>query len=232
MRKIECESCPKRGLVCDLPSDALADFRAAGATSIYRAQQVVFSEGNAAPGLYVVCSGAVKLYHASRFGREHVLDVVFSGAVVGEVGIDTSDRLSVSAEALSESQISFLSNANLAAFLRKHPEAAMRMLVALSRALSRTQRKVRDLALKDGESRLASLLLQLATRRDDGSLNGARLRYSRRDLADMVGVSTETCIRLLAKIRRKGAIEAAGRELVLRDVERLRQIANYDEQDG
>lgn len=229
MRKIDCQSCPKRGVACDLPAEALADFRAAGATSIYRPQQVIFSEGNAAPGLYVVCSGAVKLFHVNRFGREHVVDVVFPGAVVGEVGLDGTDRLSISAEALSESQISFLSNANLTAFLRRHPEAATRMLVALSRALARTQRKVRDLAFKAGESRLASLLLQLAARREDGALDGARLRYSRRDLADMVGLSTETAIRLLSKMRRKGAIETDGRELVLRDVERLRRIANYDE---
>ena len=227
MRKIQCDACPVRGhgVVCDLPLETLADFRAAGATSIYRPRQVIFAEGHPAPGLYVVCSGAVKLYHADRFGREHVVDVVFPGAVVGEVGLEPSQRVSVSAEAVTESQLSFVPSQGMPAFLEKHPEAGMRMLVALSQALARAQRKVRELALKGAESRLATLLLDLAGADGDGPL----LRYKRRELADLVGVSTETAIRLLGKLKIKGAVETEGRGIFIRDIDRLRRIAYHDE---
>jgi CRP/FNR family transcriptional regulator len=108
----------------------------------------------------------------------------------------------------------------------------MRMLVALSQALARAQRKVRELALKGAESRLATLLLQLAGNGEAAAGAGARLRYKRRELADMVGVSTETAIRLLGKMRAKGAVETEGREIVIRDVERLKKIAYRDEQES
>lgn len=227
MRKMQCETCPVRGqgVICDLPLETLADFRAAGATSIYRPRQVIFAEGHPAPGLYVVCSGSVKLYHADRFGREHVVDVVFPGSVVGEVGLDPGQRVSVSAEAVTESQLSFVPSHNLPTFLQKHPEAGVRMLVALSQALARSQRKVRELALKGAESRLATLLLDLAGSEAEKS----QLRYKRRDLADMVGVSTETAIRLLTKLKGKGALDSDGRTIVIRDADRLRRIAYHDE---
>jgi hypothetical protein len=45
----------------------------------------------------------------------------------------------------------------------------------------------------------------------------------------MIGVSTETAIRLLAALRRKGAIAANRRDVVLVDVERLKQIAHHDD---
>jgi CRP-like cAMP-binding protein len=228
---MQCESCPVRGhgVVCDLPLETLADFRAAGATSIYRERQVIFAEGHPAPGLYVVCSGAVKLYHADRFGREHVLDVVFPGAVVGEVGLDVSQRVSVSAEAVTESQLSFIPGQSLAGFLEKHPEAGMRMLVALSQALARAQRKVRELALKGAEGRLATLLLELAGSGETGVQHRALVRFKRRELADMIGVSTETAIRLLGKLKGKGTLATEGRAIIIRDADRLRRIAYHDE---
>jgi CRP-like cAMP-binding protein len=212
-------------VVCELPLEALADLRAAGTAAVYRKHQVVFAEGQPAPGLYVVCSGAVKLYHSDRFGREHVVDVVLPGAVIGEVSLDHAGRASVSAETVAESQLLVVPNDALPALLQRHPEAGMRMLVALSQALGRTQRKLRDLALKGAESRLAGLLVELG-----GGEEGKPLPpYKRRELADMVGVSTETAIRLLAKLKTKGVVGSEGREIVIRDCERLRRIASHDE---
>jgi CRP/FNR family transcriptional regulator len=227
MRKIQCDSCPVRGqgFFCDLPLETLNDFRAAGTTVVYRPRQVIFAEGQPAPGLFVVCSGAVKLFHTDRFGREHVVDVVRPGTVVGEVGLDASQEISVSAEAMSETQMSFIASQALPGFLRLHPEAGVRLLVALSRALSATQRKVRELAFKSAESRLASLLLDLAGV-DAREIEG---RYKRRELADMVGVSTETVIRLLAKLKARGVIAVEGPAILFKDPDRLRKIAHRDE---
>ncbi len=227
MRKIQCETCPVRahGVICELPTETLADLRAAGAAVNYRRHQVVFAEGQPVPGLYIVCSGAVKLYHADRFGHEHVIDVALPGTAIGEVGVDPTRRMSVTAETVAETQLLVVPNQALPAFLDRNPRAALRMMAALSQALGRTQRKLRDLALKGAESRLAGLLLELG----DGGGDRPLPSYKRRELADMIGVSTETAIRMLSKLRAKGAIESEGRDIVIRDVERLRRIAGRDD---
>jgi CRP/FNR family transcriptional regulator, polysaccharide utilization system transcription regulator len=232
MRKIPCDTCPARGpaAICNLPLDALEDFRAASTTAIYRPRQVVFSEGNPAAGLYLVCHGSVKLYHSDRFGREHILEVAGPGSVLGELPMDATQPMSVSAESLSDSQLCFLPRERLAQFLQRYPETGVRLIGALSKELAAARRKVRDLALKGAESRLADLLLQLA--RAGGTPSpGQRLRlgYTRREMADMIGVSTETAIRLLAKLRQKRIVNIDRRDIVIADVERLTQVANYDD---
>jgi CRP-like cAMP-binding protein len=232
MRRISCEACPVRSgsLVCDLPSDALGDFRAAGAVVLYRPRQVIFGEGTPSTALYLVCHGAVKLYHSDRFGRDHILEVAGPGALLGELSLDDGDLMSVSAEALGEAQVSVLPRERLAAFVQRHPETAVRFLAALSRELAMARRKVRELALKGAESRLASLLLQLA--RAEGELVKGRrlhLRYTRRELAEMIGVTTETAIRMLAVLKRKGAIATDKRDVVIADLEGLMRIAQHDE---
>jgi CRP-like cAMP-binding protein len=232
MRRIPCEACTVRGsgAICDLPPDLLGDFRAAGTTSIYKPRQVIFHEGGPANGIYLVCHGAVKLYYSDRFGRDHILEVAGPGSVLGELPLDEDHMLSVSAEILTESQICFLPRDRLVDFVLKHPATAVRLIAAISIELASARRKVRDLALKGAESRLAGWLLQLAHASGDLT-SGQRLhlRYTRRELAEMIGVATETAIRLLGKLKRRHAIDVERRDIVITDLDKLAKVANYDE---
>ena len=232
MRRISCEACPARtgSLMCDLPADVLGDFRAAGTTILYRPRQVIFGEGTPSAALYLLCHGAVKLYQSDRFGRDHILEIAGPGALLGELSLDDGDTMSVSAEAVTQAQVSCLSRERIGTFVQRHPQTGVRFLAALSRELAVARRKVRELALKGAESRLAGLLLQLA--RAEGEIAAGRhlhLRYTRRELAEMIGVSTETAIRLLAALKRKGAIAADKRDVVIADADRLMRIAQHDE---
>lgn len=233
MRRIPCEACPARtgSLMCEVPEGTLSDFRAAGTTMLYRPRQVIFGEGMPSAALYLVCRGAVKLYHSDRFGRQHILEVAGPGALLGELSLDDGDVMSASAEALSEAQVLHLPRERVAAFVERHPETGMRFVAALSRELALARHKVRELALKGAESRLAGLLLRLARADGDdiGPAHHLHLPYTRRELAEMVGVSTETAIRLLAVLKRRGAITAEGRDVVIADAERLARIAQHDD---
>jgi CRP-like cAMP-binding protein len=59
-----------------------------------------------------------------------------------------------------------------------------------------------------------------------------RLEYTRRELAEMIGVSTETAIRLLAKFKREKVISISRRDIVLNDLGKLARIANHGDQEG
>ena len=221
-------------MICELPPDALLDFQRAGVMAVYKPRQVVFSEGTPAMGLYIVCQGAVKLYHSDRFGREHILEVAGPGALLGELSLDDTQTISVSAETLVEAQLCFLARDRLVSFLQKHPTMGIRVVAALSNELAGARRKVRDLALKGAESRLAGLLVQLARANGDGASSGQRLqlRYTRREIAEMIGVSTETAIRLLGKLKQRRAISVDHREVTITDVEKLTKLAHYDDMDA
>lgn len=234
MRKLHCESCPRgTGWVCDLPPGALDDFQAAGTSAIYKPHQIIFNEGAPSTGLHLVCQGLVKLYHSDRFGNDHILEVAGPGAVLGEIALDAEQTLSVSAETMVESQLCFVPRERLVGFIQQHPIVGVRVIGSLSRELAAARRKVRDLALKGAETRLAALLLQLA--RANGDVSGRtpwRLRFSRRELAEMIGVSTETAIRLLGKLRQKRAITIDRREIVIDDLEKLTKLASYYDTDA
>jgi CRP/FNR family transcriptional regulator len=233
MRRIDCEHCGirSRGVIRDLPVAELDGFRACGTSAIYKQRQVVFHEGTPAGGLYILCHGAVKLYQSDRFGHDHILDIAGPGDVLGELPLDPAECYSVSAEAIADSQLCYLPRERLVQFIQAHPMTGVRLIEAFSKAVSIARKRVRALALKGAENRLAELLMQLASAAGESMPNGStrlKLNYSRRELAEMIGVSPETAIRLLGRLKQKRAITTSHRELVITDSDKLTRLANHD----
>lgn len=233
MRKMDCDHCSIRdqSIVRDLVNEELMAFGGCGVRAIYKRRQVIFHEGTPANGLYILCQGAVKLYQSDRFGHDHILHIAVPGDVMGEMPQDIDETYSVSAEALTDSQLCYLPRERLVQFIHKHPIVGIRLVEAFSKSLASARKKVRALALKRAENRLAELLMQLAQVAGEPMKNGftrMRLDYSRRELAEMIGVSTETAIRLLARLKQKRAIATQHRELIITDAEKLSRLANHD----
>jgi len=231
MRKVACEQCPTFAgcIVRDLRGPALDDFRACSVSGIYRCRQVLFHEGAPAGALYLLCLGSVKLYQSDGLGREHILAVAAPGEVLSELPLAADDTYSVSAEALTDCQVSWIARDRLVAFLHRHPEVGVQLVGALSRALGAARRKAREFALMRAQGRLAELLVQLVRASGEVPRNGrarVALAYSRRELAEMIGVSTETAIRLLARLKQKRLIEVGRHDLVVTDLSRLARLAN------
>ena len=235
MRRIACDQCAVRQLTCfaDLDAEGLGEFQGCRMSGLYKPRQVVFHEGTPAAGLYVVCQGIVKLYRSDRFGRDFIIDVATPGAILGELSLDDDETYSSSAEALTEAQLAFLPRERLVHFIERHPDVAVRLIATLSKALAGARRKAGELALKRADARLADLLLRLAEEsRRAGPTTGptrVRLVYSRRELAEMIGVSTETAIRLLAKLKRNRMIATEGGDIVIADAERLTRLAHQSD---
>ena len=233
MQRVLCEDCPVRatGIIADLPIAMLDEFRSWIMTAVYKKRQVIFHEGTPARGFYILCEGVVKLYQSDRFGRDHILAVASSGDILGELPLDTVETYSTSAEALTDAQLSYLPGERLIEFIQAYPMTGVRLIGALSQALGAARRKVRDLALRGAEGRLADMLLHLAGVSGDPSEKRSgqlTLAYSRRELAQMVGISTETAIRLLGKLKEKQIIASQGRKLVITDPERLARVGSFD----
>ena len=236
MRRISCQQCTVRSLTCiaDLPGDDLGEFQACGVTGLYKPRQVVFHEGTSAAGLYVLCQGSVKIYQSDRFGRDFIIDIATPGALLGELALDDATVYSASAEALTPAQLTFLPRERLVGFLERHPKIAVQLIATLSRALAATRRKAGELALKRADARLADLLLRLGETGDHGAEDVAdathvRLAFSRRELAEMIGVSTETAIRLLGKLRQSGMIAVTDEGVDVLDRERLTRLAHHSD---
>src|SRR5579862_3354433 len=81
----DCESCKLRSLrmFCNLDSPALADFSQIGRKINLLKGAKLFQEDSPSNGVFVICTGQVKLFYTSKEGKTLILKIAVPGDVVG-----------------------------------------------------------------------------------------------------------------------------------------------------
>ncbi len=221
-----CHDCPIRciGIFSSLCDEDLFKIKEFTHQNFYKRRQIIFHEGNSCQGFYVLRSGRVKLIKSHSTGRQQIVKLVSPAGIMGEVAAFENTPYVFTAEAMEDSHICFINKEEFFRFIRERPEIALRMISMLSRELRIARTQMMDIALMDARGRMAGLVLSLA-----GEYGNARdadgLSLTRNEMAEMIGVSQETAIRLLSQFKDDGLIRTNRRQITILSEERLRMIA-------
>ncbi|HEU4684881.1 MAG TPA: helix-turn-helix domain-containing protein, partial [Nitrospira sp.] len=81
--------------------------------------------------------------------------------------------------------------------------------------------------LDRADQRLAALLVDMAERSGIQDPQGIKLnvRLTRQDMANMVGTTTETAIRIMGRFKRDRLVAGTANRLVIRDLPKLKALA-------
>lgn len=224
-----CKACPhlKASVFSDLESGNLDQFCKLKLVNHYKRQQRIFYEGEPNLGLFIVCSGKVKLSRSSTLGRRRIVEIVGPCGLLQERDLFLESRRTVTAEAIEDSVVCFVKKEDLFEFVRMNPQVAWRLVERLSRELEWAHEKIESLTAMDAKRRLADLLLQLAGRHGR-PVPGGRLidlKLTREEMAEMLGTTPETVIRVLSAFRKAQWIGEVGKQVVIISEERLKRLA-------
>ena len=125
---VGCAACANRrpGWFCSLGSAVLADLELATSTISLPAQASLFTQGEDARCLYLICGGYLKLT-AGRFeDRQMIVRVAGPGSMLGLYAVLSHGVYEVSAESLTNAQLRPVERERFLSFLRSHKEAQMR----------------------------------------------------------------------------------------------------------
>lgn len=183
--------------------------------------EVLFLRGEPRHGLYVVLSGAIRLYNSSATGREQVIGVERSGSVIGELPLFDGGNQPYSAEAMMPSRLLFIPREHFLAVLHAHPELMRAALRALAIRVRRLLHLVEDLSLHEVPERIARYLLSLEKER------GAcfNLDYTHAELAAQLGTVREVVTRTLNRFRKAGWIAVQDGQITVLDRDALQALA-------
>src|SRR5271166_3871071 len=167
--------------------------------------QVFLHEDKLADHFYILTVGSAKLYKLLHDGRRQIIAFAQVGSFLGLVA---SERYAFSAEAIEPSRLCRLSRSRLQLFLSDQPAMAHRLLNVAVHDLARAQEQMILLGRMTATERLASFLLFQTTCRQPRSIRPPRIHLpmSRTDVADYLGLTTETVSRSLATLKKFGAI--------------------------
>ncbi len=128
----------------------------------FEAGQLVFSEGEACPGLWIVETGKVRIYKSSPSGREQVLAIEGPGSSVAELPVFDGGKYPASAASVSEAKLLFISKEDFQSLCLKHPEVALKVLRIVGRRLRGLVGIIEELSFTTVRHRLISLLVRMA----------------------------------------------------------------------
>src|SRR5579859_830579 len=168
-----CLACPHREdrLFCNLPPAAVQSLAGITSAAVYPKGAMLFVEGQTARGVFVLCSGRVKLSTSSADGRTLILRMSESGEVLGLPATVTGKPYELTAEVIEPTQANFISREDFLKFLRDHGEAALRVAQQLGETYHSAVAEMRTIGLSHSASeKLARFLLELSA--DQEKANG------------------------------------------------------------
>ncbi|RIK41390.1 MAG: hypothetical protein DCC55_12055 [Chloroflexi bacterium] len=145
-----------------LDPEVLAQMARSAVWRAYAPGAVIFLEGDAAPALYYVDTGWVKVVKMSPEGREQVLQVFGPGEIFSGMGVFVDRPAPATAIALEQTRIWLLQRDAVRRMLAANPALAVQVIEFMADRLTELVTLVADLSLHTVTERLARLLLEEA----------------------------------------------------------------------
>ena len=217
---------------CRLPESSLCALEAVKYTAVYPRGALLFVEGQAPRGVYILCAGRVKLSATSSDARVIITRIARAGEILGLCATLSGGAYEVTAETLEPSQVNFVRAADFKRFLASNAEASLRVAEQLGRNYSAALEQVRLLGLShSAAAKLARFLLEVGGRAHDPSGNGhadrLRLALTHEEIGQLIGASRETVTRLFSEFKHENLIHVKGAVLQLNNRPALEALANY-----
>ena len=160
---------------------------------------------------------------SSQTGQQQIIGIVSPGDLVEKGVLFHPGAHSATAEAMAQIEVSFFDRQEFLDLLELHPHLSIRLITVLSQQAEMGWERSRSLLFQSAMERMIDLLLDLA-RRHGEKQKGATLiglELKRAELAEMIGVTLETAVRVVAFLKKEKLIRVEGRKILILDPEKL-----------
>ncbi len=229
-RDLPCEFCPEgqHQFFSRLAKEDLKVVNESKSVRTYKKGEELFSEGQKPQGMFCLREGKAKIYKHCFDGREQVTRLVFPGEFMGLKALLSGNPYTVSANTLEDTVVCFIRKSDFFQLMIKCPEFTQAIIMAMSKLLEEAENRMISLAHKPVRQRLAETLLFLnrSFHATTPAYPKSYLNLTRADLANIIGTTPETVIRLLSEFKEDHMIMIRGRKIYVMDVPKLKLIAN------
>ncbi|HXM62254.1 MAG TPA: Crp/Fnr family transcriptional regulator [Terriglobales bacterium] len=201
----------------DFPSSLADALEQEAITTTYPTGAVLFAEGQAPRGVFIVRRGRVKLSICGSDGRTLILRIVEAGCPLGVAAVISGRSYEATAETQEPCEVSFLRQCDLLRLMRLHGELALWVTQHISQDYAGTCREIRDLILSDSASeKLARLLVGWLDQNTEAkNPSQVTMALTHEEIGQMIGTSRETVSRLFAGFKKQHLIQQNGCTLVI-----------------
>jgi CRP-like cAMP-binding protein len=186
---------------------------------------VLFEEGQPALFIHFLFAGRVKIVKATP-DRDLILEILGPGEPVGAVAVFEQRPFPASAIALEPSGTISIPEREFFQLVEKRPEINRRLLAGLTLRLMSLNQRLADMtgSVEYRAARLFSTLAQRGGRPRDGGIF-VPLHLSRQEIAELVGTTVESAIRVMSRWQKEGVVLTATDGFLIPRLESLLELA-------
>jgi len=192
----------------------------------YKKGQMIFREGMEVRGIYFIIKGGVKVHQSWAKDKEIVLRFSTAGDVLGHRGQGGSATYPVSATALEQTSVCFISAGFLETTIKTNPSFLFAMMQLYATELQKADWRMRSLALTPVKGRVAEALLTIREIFGSDDEGYVRIPITRLDIACYAGTTYEAVFRLMTEWIAEGLVSTSGKYIRINDDKKLNDLLN------
>jgi CRP-like cAMP-binding protein len=208
----------KASVFASLNKGELSKLSETATEQVLRPGEILYLDGDMPKYFYVLEEGRIKAFVISSLGKEFILGFLGPGEILGPMSILRDRPSTGSMQAVIHTKVLGFDKDEFISFILDHPQVSFEIIKILAARFDEFSRRLRDLAVEKVEQRIARILLMLSSRL------GPTLPFTRQELGEMVGATTETTIRIMCQMKLRGITDSKRGKITILTSAKLRRF--------
>ena len=190
----------------------------------YRKGENICLEGDKISSFMYLQNGLVKLYKTESNSREHIISIAKPKDFIGLLSIFSNNKHIYSISAIEDSVVCFVNLSVIQNLIKTNGIFALDFFEKISTVSDSVIKTRIDINTRQLRGRIAYILLFFS--KHIYNSEKFNLPISRKEIAELIDMSTENVIRVLSEFRKDKLIHIEGKIIEIVDIKRLERI--YD----
>jgi len=189
----------------------------------YNPGEIIFKQGSASTHVVLFIAGLAKIYLEGYNKKNLIVRLVKPNEFIASPGLSTSNQHSYSICAVESSTVCFIETSVFRQLFKNNHPFGENLMREMHRNYAKTLQKLINLNQKHRLGRISEALLYLAEEIYESET--FELTLSKKELADMTGMSSESSFRILKELNDDGKINIDKKKVAILDKSYLQQMS-------
>ncbi len=190
----------------------------------YKKKHVLYSEGQRPKVVYFVISGKIKIYKTSFDGKELITGINGPGDFFGYTAILEETNYRDNAQTLEDSRLMLIPREDFLELITNDTRIARQFISIITKNILEKEENLLNLAYNSLRKKVAYGLSLLVEKYKEPGKEKIVVDISRENLAQTIGVATESLIRTLADFKGEGLIDIQTGKVILLNEKKLKNL--------
>jgi CRP/FNR family transcriptional regulator, cyclic AMP receptor protein len=190
----------------------------------YKKKFFIYREGERPKAVYYVVNGKVKIARTNNDGKELITSLVSAGEFFGYIPVLEQTNYKEDAQVLEDSELMLIPKDDFLQLVTNDIAIARQFIKIISNNILDKEEDLLNLAYNSVRQKVAYGLIQLYDKYKEGENSDPILKMSRENMAQAIGIATESLIRTLGDFKDENLIDIQTGKIKIMNEKKLRNL--------